>query len=113
MRPRYLSSSQIEEKRGKHSRRGRKEKSRDHQRHTNRDGQTELHTWLIKRTALEPDKDMSLNFLTLTASLSSLGTHSNTHRHKSGINVVVGARERRYVRELFSDVRELPGLSGL
>lgn len=64
-----------------------------------------MHTWLIRRTALEPDKDMNLNFLTVTASLSSLGMHANTHRHKSEINMVVGAGERRYVRELFNDVR--------
>ena len=74
-------------------------------RDTQTDSQRELHTWLIRRTALEPDKDMNLNFLTVSASLSSLGTHSNTHRHKSGINMVVGAGERRYVRELFNDVR--------
>lgn len=61
MRPRYLSSSQIEE--GKHSRGKEGKNDRDHerQRHTDRDGQRELHTWLIRRTALEPDKDMNLN----------------------------------------------------
>lgn len=65
-----------------------------------RQGQKEVHTWLIRRTALEPDKDMNVSFLTLTSSLSSVGTRSDTRRHKSGINVVVGAREARYVREL-------------
>ncbi len=95
MRPRYLSSSQIEEKRG-NSRRGRKKKKRTVSTRdrdtTDRDGQRELHTWLIRRTALEPDKDMNLNFLTVTASLSSLGTHSNTHRHKNGIKNGSGRR---------------------
>lgn len=62
-----------------------------------------MHIWLIRRTALEPDKDMNLNFLT---ALSSLGTLSNTHRHKSGITMLVGAGERCYVRELFNYVRK-------
>lgn len=83
---------------------GRKKKDHERQRNTERNGQRELHTWLIRRTALEPDKDMNLNFLTVTASLSSLGAHSNIQRHKSGINVVVGAGDRRYVRVLFNDV---------
>lgn len=69
MRPRYLSSSQIEKKRGNTAGGGGwKEKAprpRERQRHTDSDGQRELHTWLIRRTALEPDKDMNLNFFSL------------------------------------------------
>lgn len=71
----------------------------------------------FRRTALEPDKDMNVSVLTLTSSLSSAGTRSDTRRHKSGIKVVVvvvGAREACYVRELFNDVsvvgRRKPGI---
>lgn len=64
--------------------------------HKHRYGQKEKHTWLIKRTALEPDRDMNLNFLTLTASPPCLHwKRTQTKRDiKSGINVVVGAREK-------------------
>lgn len=50
-----------------------------------------LHTWLIRSTALEPDEDMNVKFLTVAASLSSLGTLTNPRRHESRINVAVGA----------------------
>lgn len=68
------------------------------------ESEREFHTWLIRRTALEPDKDMNVSFLTLSSSPSSLGTLSDARRHKSGIHVAVGAREERYVRQLFDDV---------
>lgn len=50
-----------------------------------------LHTCLIRSTALEPDEDMNVKFLTVVASLSSLGMFTNPHRHESRINVAVGA----------------------
>lgn len=80
VRPTYLSSVQIEEQRGNTAGGGGQKRSvatRD--RHTGRHGRRGFHTWLIRKTPLEPDKDMKLNFLTVTASLPSMGTRSNTH----------------------------------
>lgn len=63
MRPTYLASVQTEEQRGDTAGGGGQKRSvatRD--RHTGRHGRTGFHTWLIRRTPLEPDRDMKLNF---------------------------------------------------
>lgn len=51
----------------------------------------ELHTWLIKRTTLESDKDMNVNVLTAVAFLCALGMLKRTNTHESRILEVVGA----------------------
>lgn len=43
-----------------------------------RHGQKEIHTWLIRRTALDPDKDMNVSFLTLPVFTGNALRHAPT-----------------------------------